>query len=81
MTRSQFDDATIVKTIQAFNTDLDISVAALVKLKEAGVTKPVIQAMLVKAAIENKLPAVEHSNAATTPTSGRSSKLVEEPTT
>lgn len=46
MTKSQFDDATIVKTIQAFDTNFDLSVAALVALKDAGVTQPVIQAML-----------------------------------
>lgn len=46
MTKSKFDDATIVKTIQAFDTSFDLSVAALMKLKDAGVTQTVIQAML-----------------------------------
>lgn len=48
MTRAQFDDATIIKTIRAFHTDLDVSVQGLLQLKQAGVTQPVIQAMLNK---------------------------------
>ena len=48
MTRAQFDDATIIKTIRAFHTDLDLSVSGLLALKQAGVTQPVIQAMLTK---------------------------------
>ena len=46
MTRSKFDDATIVKTIQAFDTTFDLSVTALVTLKDAGVTQTVMQAMI-----------------------------------
>jgi hypothetical protein len=46
MARLKFDDATIIKTIQVSEANFDVSVAALVKLKEQGVTQPVIQAML-----------------------------------
>jgi hypothetical protein len=46
MTRSKFDDATIVKTIQAFDTTFDLSVTALVTLKDAGVTQTVMEAMI-----------------------------------
>jgi hypothetical protein len=68
MTRAKFDDATIVKTVQAFDTDLDVSVTALVELKEAGVTQPVIQAMLAKATAGGNAQAVERSRSAATPT-------------
>ena len=61
MTKAQFDDATIVKTILAFNTDLDVSVTGLMELKEAGVTQTVIQAMLTKTADESKAH-LEHQN-------------------
>jgi hypothetical protein len=46
MTRSKFDDATIIKTVQSFETNFDLSVAALVTLKDAGVSQTVMQAML-----------------------------------
>lgn len=68
MTRAKFDDATIVKTVQAFDTDLDVSVTALVELKEAGVTQPVIQAMLAKATAAGNAQPVERSSPAATPT-------------
>ncbi len=61
MTRSKFDDATIVKTIQSFNTNFDLSVAALMKLKDAGVTQTVIQAMLAKTTDGSKTLPPEHS--------------------
>jgi hypothetical protein len=68
MTRSKFDDATIIKTIQAFNTDIDVSVAALLELKEAGVTQTVIQAMLAKVTDESKPHSPdEHSTSAASP--------------
>ncbi|HEY2351110.1 MAG TPA: hypothetical protein VGH83_01285 [Candidatus Acidoferrum sp.] len=62
MTRSKFDDATIVKTIQAFETQLDVSVTAMVALKDAGVTQPVIQAMLAKATEGGKAQPVVDSS-------------------
>jgi hypothetical protein len=81
MTRSKFDDATIVKTIQAFNTDIDVSVAALIELKNAGVTQPVIQAMLAKATDGGKTNRLEQPSSTAAPISGRSSSRLEEPTT
>ena len=39
MAKLKFDDATIVKTIQVHDTNFDLSVPALVKLKEAGVSR------------------------------------------
>jgi hypothetical protein len=46
MAKSKFDDGTIVKMIQTHDANFDLSVAALVKLKDAGISQPVIQAML-----------------------------------
>jgi hypothetical protein len=79
MTRSKFDDATIIKTLQAFKTDLDVSVAALMKLKEAGVTQPVIQVMLAKATAGDKSPSVDDPNRQQVPASPRP-RRAEEPT-
>jgi hypothetical protein len=46
MVQAKFDDATIVKAIEAQGNSFDVSVDALLKLKEAGVSQSVIQAML-----------------------------------
>ncbi len=46
MAKAKFDDATIVKTIEAHTAAFDLSVEALLKLKDAGVSQAVIQAML-----------------------------------
>ena len=46
MVRAGFDEATIVKAIQANETNFDASVDALVALKTAGASKPIIDAML-----------------------------------
>jgi hypothetical protein len=46
MTKASFDDATILKTIESHNASFDLSVDALLRLKELGVSRPVIQAML-----------------------------------
>jgi len=46
MTKASFDDATIVKTIESHTAAFDLSVDALLKLKESGVSQHVIQAML-----------------------------------
>jgi hypothetical protein len=46
MARLKFDDTRIIQTIQLSDANFDLSVAALVKLKEQGVNQPVIQAML-----------------------------------
>jgi hypothetical protein len=46
MARLKFDDTTIIRTIQVSDANFDLSVAALVKLKDQGVSQTVIQAML-----------------------------------
>jgi len=46
MVKAGFDEATIVKAIQANETNFDASVDALVALKTAGASKPIIDAML-----------------------------------
>ena len=46
MTKSNFGDATIVQMIQTHEPKFDLSVAAVVKLKEDGVAERVIQEML-----------------------------------
>jgi hypothetical protein len=46
MVRKKFNDATIVKMIQEHNTNFDLSVNALIQLKEAGVSQSVLQAMI-----------------------------------
>jgi hypothetical protein len=46
MARLKFDDTTIIQTIQVSDANFDLTVAALVKLKDGGVSQPVIQAML-----------------------------------
>jgi hypothetical protein len=46
MTKAEFGDATIVKTIESHGCAFDLSVDALLRLKEQGVSQPVIQAML-----------------------------------
>lgn len=78
MTRSKFDDATIVKTIQTFNTNFDLSVAALMKLKDAGVSQTMIQAMLAKATDGSKALPPEHPGPAVTQVSPVSPNLLEE---
>ena len=49
MTNIKFSDATILKAIQVNDTDFDLSAGALVALKSAGVSQPVIDAMLATA--------------------------------
>jgi len=46
MVKAGFDEATIVKAIQANETNFDASVDALVALRTAGASKPIIDAML-----------------------------------
>jgi hypothetical protein len=62
MAKLKFDDATIVKTIQVHDTNFDLSVPALVKLKEAGVTQTAIQAILAKTNNGTKAPSPEHAS-------------------
>jgi len=66
MVREKFDDATIVQTIQRHNTNFDVSVDALIRLKQAGVSQAVLQAMIAavpdsKAAPSAAQPAVAKS--------------------
>jgi hypothetical protein len=44
--REKFDDATIVRMIQTHGTNFDLSVDALIRLKQAGVSQTVLQAMI-----------------------------------
>jgi FlaG/FlaF family flagellin (archaellin) len=46
MTKARFDDATIVKTIETHTASFDLSVEALLNLKDVGVSQAVIQSML-----------------------------------
>src|SRR5258708_2466697 len=46
MTKASFGDATIVKMIETHGSSFDLSVDALLRLKELGVSQAVIQAML-----------------------------------
>lgn len=55
MVTARFDDATIIKAIQAQDTDFNVSTGALVSLKNDGVDQAVIQAML-SASAEKKTP-------------------------
>jgi hypothetical protein len=56
MAAAQFSDSTIVAVIDANAVEFDLSPRALVALKSAGVSEPVIEAMLAAAA-EDKQPA------------------------
>jgi hypothetical protein len=44
--REKFDDAAIVRTIQTHSTNFDLSVDAMIRLKQAGVSQSVLQAMI-----------------------------------
>lgn len=79
MTRSRFDDATIVKTIQAFDTNFDLSVAALMKLKDAGVAQTVIQAMLATVTDRDKARPPERVSSTSTTVSRDSANPREHP--
>jgi hypothetical protein len=46
MTKASFGDATIVKMIETHSSSFDLSVDALLRLKELGISQAVIQAML-----------------------------------
>jgi len=48
MTKARFSDSTIIKTLQVNDRNFDPSVGALVALKIAGVSQPVIEAMLAE---------------------------------
>ena len=46
MLRAKFDDATMIKMIQQHNTNFDLSVNAMIQLKQAGASQAVLQAMI-----------------------------------
>lgn len=56
MTRSKFSDSVIEKAIQANRGDFDISVGALMRLRNAGVSGPVIESMLSAADNRKEAP-------------------------
>lgn len=55
MVKSRFADSTIIKLIRVNETNFDLSVPAVIKLKNAGVSQAVIEAMISAGA--NKKPA------------------------
>lgn len=67
MTRAKLSDAIISKAIQANRTEFDLSAPALIRLKNAGVSQAVIEAMLSVAAPRKKridpTPIVESATA------------------
>jgi hypothetical protein len=65
MTKSEFPPPTIVKAIEANDTNFDVSVQALTELKNAGVSQSVIDAML--AAEAKKHGAASEAKPANTP--------------
>jgi len=69
MVREKFDDATIVRMIQTHSTNFDLSVDAMIQLKQAGVSQTVLQAMI--AAVPDPAagpPATQPAVAKSTPT-------------
>jgi hypothetical protein len=70
--------ATIVKTIQVHDTNFDLSVPALLKLKDAGVSQTVIQTMLAKANDGTKAPSPEHASSTVMQVAPVSLNLLEE---
>ncbi|HXR38414.1 MAG TPA: hypothetical protein VN776_04955 [Terracidiphilus sp.] len=64
MVKAGFDEATIVKAIQANETNFDASVDALVALRTAGASKPIIDAMLeAEARKKDTAPSANDPNA------------------
>ncbi len=68
MVKAEFQESMIIKTIEANDANFDVSVQALMDLKNAGVSQPVIEAMLTaearkrvppSASVPAKDPAVE----------------------
>ena len=46
MVKAGFDDTTILRYIQANDVDFDLSISAVVSMKNAGVSQSLIQSML-----------------------------------
>ncbi len=64
MVKAGFEQSMIVKAIEANDTDFDVSVEALMDLKNAGVSQPIIEAMLAAEAKKKAPdPTVKPANA------------------
>ena len=73
MVRAGFDDTTILRYIQANDIDFDLSVSAMVALKNAGVSQSLIQSML-SIEVSKKEVGVDAALAAIAATSATSSR-------
>jgi hypothetical protein len=78
MTKASFDDVTIIKTIESHNTAFDLSVDALLRLKELAVSQSVIQAMLATGSDRKPIAAAPATAAPVTVKPADSSQLLEE---
>jgi hypothetical protein len=69
MLKAKFDDVTIIKMIQQHNTNFDLSVDAMIRLKQAGASQTVLQAMIEAAPDSKKATSATgtEANAATVP--------------
>src|SRR5712691_197768 len=56
MVKAGFQESMIVKAIEANDTNFDVSMEALMDLKNAGVSQPIIEAMLAAEAKKKKVP-------------------------
>jgi hypothetical protein len=56
--KARFDGATIIKAIETRRSSFDLSVDGMLRLKESGVSQPVIQAMLATGADRKVAPIV-----------------------
>lgn len=67
MLREKFDDATIIKMIQQHNTKFDLSVNELIRLKQAGASQAVLQAMVEAIPDNQKVPKTEKETVSNAP--------------
>jgi hypothetical protein len=67
MLREKFDDATIIKMIQQHNTKFDLSVNELIRLKQAGASQAVLQAMIEAVPDNQKGPNAEKETVSNAP--------------
>ncbi len=77
MTKASFGDSTIVKMIETHGSSFDLSVDALLRLKELGVSQAVIQAMLSTDAERKPTVATASATAAPAPSATVSVKPAE----
>lgn len=78
MVKDKFDDATIVKMIQTHRVNFDLSVPALIHLKEAGVSQTVLQAMIAVNSDKAGPPATKPAAASSISASPASVEVPEE---